>query len=95
MKNFGNKIESSQNFEENKVDLKKTEIKMQTKWTKVVKSTPKTEEAKQIDDKQQEEKELKCKVAAIVMDRLFFFLALIYAIITFVALIMTIPNFYK
>ena len=46
-------------------------------------------------DKQEEEQELKCKFAAIVMDRLFFYLTLIYAIITFVVLIMSVPNFYK
>jgi hypothetical protein len=44
---------------------------------------------------QNEDQELKCKFAAIVMDRFFFFVSLFYAIITFVSLIMSIPNFYK
>ena len=44
---------------------------------------------------QNEDQELKCKFAAIVMDRFFFFVALFYAIITFVSLIMSVPNLYK
>ena len=47
------------------------------------------------DEKKREINELKCKFVAIVMDRFFFYVALIYAIITFVALIMSIPNFYN
>ena len=43
----------------------------------------------------EEDPMLKCKFAAIVMDRLFFFVSLFYAIITFVSLIMSIPNLYK
>ncbi len=43
----------------------------------------------------EEDPKLKCKFAAIVMDRLFFFVSLFYAIITFVSLIMSIPNLYK
>ena len=39
--------------------------------------------------------ELKCKYAALVLDRLFFCIVSIYALITFIALIMSIPNFYK
>ena len=47
------------------------------------------------DDNKRKMNELKCKFAAIVMDRFFFFVALFYAIITFVALIMSIPNLYN
>ena len=47
------------------------------------------------DDDEEEENELKCKFAAIVLDRFFFYLTLVYAIITFVALLMSITNFYK
>ncbi len=55
--------------------------------------SPNSATNEQID--KQEEQELKCKFAAIVMDRFFFYLTLIYAIITFVVLIMSVPNFYK
>ncbi len=50
------------------------------------------------DKKEEEEEnidELKCKYASIVLDRFFFCLEVIYALITFVGLIMSIPNFYK
>jgi hypothetical protein len=47
------------------------------------------------EDKKREEQELKCKFAAIVMDKFFFFVALIYAVTTFAGLILTITNFYK
>ena len=42
-----------------------------------------------------EEKELKFKFAAIVLDRFFFYLSILYFIVTFIALVMTIPNFYQ
>jgi len=48
-------------------------------------------EAEEID----EEQEIKWKYAAIVMDRIFFILTLLFTIITFVSIIMSIPNFYK
>ena len=41
-----------------------------------------------------EEKELKFKFAARVFDRLFFYLSIIYFIITFTALVLALPNFY-
>ena len=40
-------------------------------------------------------KEIKWKYAAIVIDRLFFYLSLIYSIVTFILIILTIPNLYK
>jgi hypothetical protein len=40
-------------------------------------------------------KELRFKFAAIVLDRLFFYLALFYALITFAGLLLSIPNFYN
>ncbi len=43
----------------------------------------------------QDEQELYFKYAAIVLDRLFLCVAFIYALITFVTLIMSNPNFYK
>ena len=42
-----------------------------------------------------EEKDLKFKFAAKVVDRFFFWLSIIYFIITFTALVLAIPNFYK
>ena len=42
-----------------------------------------------------EDQELKCKFAAIVMDRFFFFVSVFYAIITLVSLIMSIPILYR
>ena len=42
-----------------------------------------------------ENKEIKWKYAAIVMDRLFFYLTLIYSFITFCSTVLTIPNLYK
>jgi len=42
-----------------------------------------------------EEQEIKWKYAAIVMDRIFLILTLLLTIITFISIIMSIPNFYK
>lgn len=42
-----------------------------------------------------ENKEIKWKYAAIVMDRLFFYLTLIYSLITFCSTVLSIPNLYK
>ena len=41
-----------------------------------------------------EDKELKFKFAARVVDRLFFYLSIIYFIVTFTTLVLAIPNFY-
>ena len=49
----------------------------------------------QNEDRMREEQELKFKFAAIVLDRFFFFVAAIYAIVTFGCLVLLIPNFYK
>ena len=43
----------------------------------------------------EEEKEIKWKYAAIVFDRLFFYLSLFYTLITFIIFVMTIRNFYR
>ena len=50
---------------------------------------------KEAEEEEENIEELKCKYASIVLDRFFFCLELIYALITFVGLIMSIPNFYK
>jgi hypothetical protein len=42
-----------------------------------------------------ENKEIKWKYAALVMDRLLFFLTLIYSFITFCSTVLSIPNLYK
>ena len=49
----------------------------------------------QTEDEIREEEQLKFKFAAIVMDRFFLYLALIYSFITFVGLVMTNTNLYK
>ena len=43
----------------------------------------------------EKEKELKWKYAAAVMDKIFFYLMIIFMCVTFVSIIMSIPNFYK
>ena len=48
-------------------------------------------EADEID----EEKEIKWKYAAVVMDKIFFIITLFLTVITFASIIMSIPNFYK
>ncbi len=58
----------------------------------VEQETPQNEK---IDGKKREELELKCKYAAIVMDRFFFCLALAYAVITFSTLVLSIPKLYS
>ena len=45
--------------------------------------------------KENEDMELKWKFAALVMDRFFFYVTFIYFIVTFIALVMSSPNFYK
>ena len=42
-----------------------------------------------------EEKRVKWKYASLVMDRFCFFLAIIYFIISFVSIVMSMPNLYK
>ena len=42
-----------------------------------------------------EEQELKFKYAAIVMDRFFFYVSIFYSIVTFIGLILSMPNFYS
>ncbi len=46
-------------------------------------------------DEIQEEKKVKWKYASLVMDRFFLILTIIYFAITFISIIMSIPNFYK
>ena len=50
----------------------------------------------EINERAREEtKEIKWKFAAIVMDRLFFWLSIIYFLITFIPIILSIKNLYK
>ena len=42
-----------------------------------------------------ENREIKWKYAAIVMDRLFFFLTIIYSLVTFCSTVLSIPNLYR
>ena len=78
-----------ENFEENKVSPMVHDAQNSVNISPIIQVKERTE------DKKREENELKCKFVAIVMDRFFFYLALAYAIITFIALIMSIPNFYR
>ncbi len=50
---------------------------------------------KQNEKRIEDVKSLKWKYAAIVIDRLFFFLSLIYFVLTFLPIILTAKNFYK
>jgi len=42
-----------------------------------------------------EQRELKWKYASIVMDRFFFFISIIYFVVFFIALLFSMPNFFK
>jgi hypothetical protein len=44
---------------------------------------------------EEEKREIKWKYAAIVMDRLFFFLTVIYSLVTFCSTVLSIPNLYR
>ena len=48
-----------------------------------------------IDKREEEIKELKWKYAGIVLDRLFFYLSILYFLFTFFPLIFTVANFYR
>ena len=43
----------------------------------------------------EEAKEIKWKYAAIVFDRLFFYMSLVYTFITFITFVMTVKNLYR
>jgi hypothetical protein len=47
------------------------------------------------EEKLLEEKQLKSKFAALVLDRFFFVLSILYTIVTFIGIIMSVSNFYK
>jgi len=47
------------------------------------------------EEKCLEDKQLKTKFAAIVLDRFFFVLSIIYTIVTFAGIVMSVSNFYK
>ena len=66
-----------------------------TKHIQNIEEILKENQTERQEDNLREEKELKFKLAAAVIDRLFFFLAIIYFLIAFSSLIMSIPNFYK
>ena len=76
----GEKYSSNEKLVEAVFEIQKTLKKMYSRF-----------EADEID----EEKEIKWKYAAIVMDRLFLYLFIILNIVIFVSTVMSIPNFYK
>ena len=76
----GEKYSSNEKLVEAVFEIQKTLKKMYSRF-----------EADEID----EEKEIKWKYAAIVMDRLFLYLFIFLNIVIFVSTVMSIPNFYK
>lgn len=51
---------------------------------------------KEMSERNSEEaKEIKWKYAAIVFDRLFFYMSLVYTFITFITFVMTVKNLYR
>ena len=65
------------------------------KHLKSVERMLRNDKARRDDEALQEKEDIKFKFAALVMDRFFFFVSVLYFIIAFVCIIMTIPNFYK
>lgn len=50
----------------------------------------------EINNKKQEEKiELKWKYAALVMDRFFFIISIVYFLVTFISIVLTVKNLYR
>lgn len=47
------------------------------------------------ETKKEEDETIKWRYAAIVMDKLFLFLSIIYSLIMFISIVMTIPGLYK
>ena len=47
------------------------------------------------ETKKEEDETIKWKFAAIVMDKLFLYLSIIYSLIMFISIVMTIPGLYK
>jgi hypothetical protein len=66
-----------------------------TKHAQNIERILKETQCEQDVDKMREEQELKFKFAAIVLDRFFLCVSSVYAVVTFVALVIIIPNVYK
>ncbi len=66
-----------------------------TKNAQIIERERKETQCEQDVDKMREEQELKFKFAAIVLDRFFLCVSSVYAVVTFVALVIIIPNAYK
>ena len=92
------KIDKSQAFLEENQDIKtniagpddkliKLIFKIDRKISKIIEKFE--------DNEIQDQKLLKWRFAALVMDRLFLCLSIIYTIIAFIFIIMIVPNFYK
>ena len=92
-------------FVHKKLDVNEVEISIQKENTDEAAKNRDQNDAKikeTVQETQQQDpgdnikrKELRFKFAAIVLDRLFFYLALFYALITFAGLLLSIPNFYN
>jgi hypothetical protein len=85
--------------DKNSLEINEVDISIQKENTskKHVQNNAKNtlKETQQDHDDNIKHKELRFKFAAIVLDRFFFYLALFYALITFVGLLLSIPNFYN
>ncbi len=82
---------SSQLFEKSEINF---DSKFLEKLRDIEKAVQKiAAEMEQYDEKQ--DQIVKYKFAAIVMDRFFFFLQILYFIITFIAFVLSIKNFWK
>ena len=70
------------------------ELKNKTSEQSADKTEMQNVSTKYLKESIHEENEIKYKFAAIVLDRFFFFLSILYFIITFISLILAIPNLY-
>ena len=67
----------------------------QLKYLKGIHTILKDIQRERYYDKVDKSKEIKYQFAAIVMDEFFFYLSIVYFIITFCTLILNAPNFYR
>jgi hypothetical protein len=93
--NFSNKVdavnEDSLIVESNVLAEKKTNpdilVKIDRKLSLVLKEMS--------EAKKEEDEKIKWKYAALVMDKLFLYLSIIYSLIMFISIVMSIPGLYK
>ena len=79
-------------------DNSEGDVREDSKFLKHLKSVEKmlrNDKMRRDDEAIQEKEDIKFKFAALVMDRFFFFVSVLYFIIAFACIIMPVPNFYK